>query len=113
MLATYFKSLLSPASYRKILEIAKKKAKDDQEFTSAALAEANNHFPLMDRLMLDLSKVPNEKVRSNDLAFLTNLKEEVNQEDGVYYYTTNEKKQVAGFDFAILNSERNLHKLHD
>ena len=31
----------------------------------------------------------------------------------MYYYTTNEKKQVAGFDFAILNSERNLHKLHE
>jgi len=44
---------------------------------------------------------------------LTNLKEEVNQEDGVYYYTTNEKKQIAGFDFAVLNSERNLHKLHE
>ena len=68
------------------------------------------------------SKNPVKGIRADDLNkqirillrdSLTNLKEEVNQEDGVYYYTTNEKKQVAGFDFALLNSERNLHKLHE
>ena len=55
----------------------------------------------------------NEEIRLLLRNSLSDLKEEVNQDNGVYYYTTKEKKQVAGFDFAILNSRKNLHKLHD
>ena len=55
----------------------------------------------------------NKEIRVLLRKSLSDLKEEVNQENGVYYYTTKEKKQIAGFDFAILNSKKNLHKLHD
>lgn len=68
------------------------------------------------------SKNPCRGIKANDLNkeirillrnSMSELREEVNQENGVYYYSNKEKKQVAGFDFAILNSMRNLHKLHD
>lgn len=43
-----------------------------------------------------------------------NIKLEVNQIDGVYYFSSDEnKKQIAGFDFALLNSKNNLIKLRN
>ena len=81
----------------------------------------SNRITIKPRIKTEL-KNPIRGIKADDLNkeirillrnYLTDLKEEVNQENGVYYYTTKEKKQVAGFDFAILNSRKNLHKLHD
>ena len=42
------------------------------------------------------------------------MKLEVNEKNGVYYFSSNqEKKQIAGFDFALLNSKNNLIKLRN
>ena len=42
------------------------------------------------------------------------LKFEVNEQNGVYYFSSDdEKQQVAGFDFALLNSKNNLIKLRN
>ena len=58
------------------------------------------------------SKKLNDEIRRLLRNSMLDLTYEVNQKDGVYYYTSNEKKQVAGFDFAILNSKKNLYRLH-
>lgn len=42
------------------------------------------------------------------------LKFEVNEQNGVYYFSSDkEKQQIAGFDFALLNSKNNLIKLRN
>ena len=42
------------------------------------------------------------------------LKFEVNEQNGVYYFSSDDdKQQVAGFDFALLNSKNNLIKLRN
>ena len=43
-----------------------------------------------------------------------NIKLEVNEINGVYYFSSSkDKKQIAGFDFALLNSKNNLIKLRN
>jgi hypothetical protein len=41
------------------------------------------------------------------------MKFEVQEEHGVYYFSTKEKKQVAGFDFALINNLENLQNLRE
>jgi hypothetical protein len=55
----------------------------------------------------------NKEVRRLLRLSIDNLREEVNEEHGVFYYTSKEKKQIAGFDFAILNSCENVNRLYD
>ena len=56
----------------------------------------------------------NVQIRELIKNHFTDLKLEVNEKNGVYYFSSNqEKKQIAGFDFALLNSKNNLIKLRN
>jgi len=56
----------------------------------------------------------NKEIRSLLGLKFKKLKFEVNEKNGVYYFSSLEgKQQVAGFDFALLNSKNNLIKLRN
>lgn len=55
----------------------------------------------------------NKEIRSLLQKKFTDLKLEVNEQNGVYHFSTKTNKQIAGFDFALLNSKNNLIKLRN
>jgi hypothetical protein len=56
----------------------------------------------------------NSQIRMLLTQNFNNIKLEVNEINGVYYFSsTKDKKQIAGFDFALLNSKNNLIKLRN
>ena len=56
----------------------------------------------------------NSQIRMLLTENFNNIKLEVNEINGVYYFSsTKDKKQIAGFDFALLNSKNNLIKLRN
>jgi hypothetical protein len=56
----------------------------------------------------------NSQIRMLLTENFNNIKLEVNEINGVYYFSSNkDKKQIAGFDFALLNSKNNLIKLRN
>jgi hypothetical protein len=56
----------------------------------------------------------NSQIRNLLIDNFNNMKLEVNEKNGVYHFSSSkEKKQIAGFDFALLNSKNNLIKLRN
>lgn len=55
----------------------------------------------------------NEEIRRLLSIGFEEMNFEVQEEKGVYYFTTSEKKQVAGFDFALINNYENLKNLRE
>lgn len=55
----------------------------------------------------------NSEIRKLLINGFEDIQLEVQEEKGVYYFSTSEKKQVAGFDFALINNYENLRNLRE
>ena len=58
------------------------------------------------------AKKLNDELRRLLETHFNSMKFEVQEKMGVYYYTSKDAKQIAGFDFALLNDAENLSRLH-